>query len=225
MVWFRRSTWFQYAHRNEQAAGASTPELLLVSFGPSLRASKEPEETCENNCRMAQTCVLSKQVGLRSAALGCVLAQDWHTGNLQHLGEQLILATWKLFNSATFLSGPRYWEGVTAYRGRRSQRRGEFKAGQISFAHDGRLVPTHRYFRVFAQLTDFAAHHQVVLFCTCISPQAKIHKLLFSARLRLFLPNDLSFVLPRSASLVTYHSCLPGVVWSELHTHDQASAL
>ena len=161
MVWFRRSTWFQYAHRNEQAAGASTPELLLVSFGPSLRASKEPEETCENNCRMAQTCVLSKQVGLRSAALGCVLAQDWHTGNLQHLGEQLILATWKLFNSATFLSGPRYWEGVTAYRGRRSQRRGEFKAGQISFAHDGRLVPTHRYFRVFAQLTDFAAHNQV----------------------------------------------------------------
>lgn len=224
MVWFRRSTWFQCAHRNEQAAGASTPELLLVSFGSPLRTSKE--ETCENNCRMARACVLSKQVSLRPAALGCVLAQDWHTGNLQNLGVSSSFL--QAVHSATFLSGLRYWEGATAYRGRRSQRRGEFKAGQISFAHDGRLVPTHRYFRVSAQLTDFAAHHQVVLFCTCISPQAKIHRLyepLFSVRLRLFLPNDLSFVLPRLASLVTYHSCLPGVVWSELHTHDQVSAL
>jgi len=136
MVWFRRSTWFQCAHRNEQAAGASTPELLLVSFGSPLRTSKE--ETCENNCRMARACVLSKQVSLRPAALGCVLAQDWHTGNLQNLGV-----------SSSFLQAVqqryvfvRYWEGATAYRGySTSQRRGEFKAGQISFAHDGRLVP------------------------------------------------------------------------------------
>lgn len=151
-----------------------------------------------------------------------------HGKSAKSRSEQLILASCSTAPRFCQDSGTANWEGATAYRGRRSQRRGEFKAGQISFAHDGRLVPTHRYFRVFAQLTDFAAHHQVVLFCTCISPQARIHRLykpLFWVRLRLFLPNDLSFVLPRLASLVTYHSCLPGVVWSELHTHDQVSAL
>ncbi len=63
-----------------------------------------------------------------------------------------------------------------------------------------------------------------------IAPKTRSHRLhkpqlsSCSVRLRAVLPTGLFFVLPRYAPLVTYHHCMPRVLWSEPHTHDQVSA-
>lgn len=124
-----------------------------------------------------------------------------------------------LLNSATFLSGTGMEQLPITDRAP-VQRRGGFKAGQISSLMVFLLVPCSPIFQslwptnrlcsppsgsciLYLHIAPSQAPPSV---CAVCKPQAFPR----SVRLRCFLPNELLFVLSRLAPLVTYHNCCPG---------------
>ena len=102
-----------------------------------------------------------------------------------------------LLNSATSRSGTGK-EQLPIADCAPSQRRGVFKAGQISLHSVYHLVSCSPIFQSLCPTNRLCSPPSSSCLCTCISPQAKVYRLNKpqdsprSVRLRCFLPNDYS---------------------------------
>ena len=133
-------------HRLKRArSGALKSELLLVLFRPLLRTSKE---TLEKNCGMAQTGALSTmEVGLHAAALqlnGFTLVRRPSATSRSEQHIHAGCSTAPRLSQALETGGK---EQLPIADDAPSQRRGEFKADQISLTIVNLLVSSSPIFQ------------------------------------------------------------------------------
>lgn len=175
-------------------------------------------------------CAVLKDVSLRPAELECAAPLDWRT-LMTTISERTAHLRW-LLDSATFVPGTGK-EQLPIADCAPSQRRGGIRAGQISLLAcllDYHLVQCSPILQSLCSTNRLCSppSGSCALYLHIAPSQGPPS--LQAARLSspgappLLFAEQLLFVLPRFAPLVTYHNCQPGVLWSEPHTHDQVSA-
>lgn len=171
---FRRSTWCQCTIRSEQAPAPSSPSFCLSrldhSSEPARRRSKKnagwrKQLRCHGR-RLPfalQRCVRNGFALVRRSSATFRSEQHIHAG----------CSTAPRFSQALETGGK---EQLPIADGAPSQRRGEFKAGQISLTMVDLLVSCSPIFQSLCPTNRLCSPPSGSCVCTCISPQSKIHQ-------------------------------------------------
>ena len=140
-------------------------------------------------------CAVVKQVSLRPAELGCTVPLDWCVGHQQNFGAN---STFTLPAQQRHVSLRHWKEQLPIVDCAPSQRRDGFKAGQISLHLVYHLVPCSPIFQSLCPTNRLCSPPSGSCLCTCIAPQAKIH--------RLYKPQDSPRSVPLRCSLPNNYS-------------------